>query len=187
MRAVDQWLKKNAVECSRMGALLTPKACSTYRAAEPVACKGCDGLGAEIDAAEAKRVAPNRPSRLFAKKPEERRSRTCGVKGCKNKHVARGLCGRHYAQRVANPARAAARKVAMQQVSEMAERPMEINVKMTRRNIEDAYGGLTGFAASAGVSQPTVSKTLHGKTAGRKAKAVLFKLEIERLVVWGRA
>jgi len=107
----DTWLEKNAVDCVRLGARITPKACAMYREAEPVACKGCAGFGlAVLDEGEAQRVSPDRPSRLFARKTrriapnKEKTMKLCEVEGCNGKHVARGLCKRHYAKQFPGPA-----------------------------------------------------------------------------------
>jgi len=60
---------------------------------------------------------------------------------------------------------------------------MNVNVKLTLRNIEDTYGTLTKFAAAADSSQPMVSLALRGKSSGPGAIRVLDRLKAEGLLV----
>lgn len=60
---------------------------------------------------------------------------------------------------------------------------MKVNIKLTLRNIEDSYGTLTKFAASADTSQSMVSMALHAKSRGPAAVRVIDRLRDENLLV----
>lgn len=45
--AMESWLKENAIECMRFGAVLSPDACKRFQKANRGACDGCKWAGVE--------------------------------------------------------------------------------------------------------------------------------------------
>jgi hypothetical protein len=87
--AAEMWLAKNAIDCGRYAARMSPKSCEDFRAASPQKCLGCVRMTEEVtaeDLAQAKKGRfVNRSS--YSRSPRAAATEKKGSKGMAKKQV----------------------------------------------------------------------------------------------------